>query len=584
MKAVLVASDMPLFREPIEAVLRAESLKVVLSANAHEALAAIKRERVDLVLLDLGMPNGDGVATLRALRAHGSTRDIPVVLLTSETDRGQIVEAVRLGISACVLKSRFSLKALMERVHSMLGTRAAGAPASQASDAEHEQASRKDIPLPFPPESDPKSLRPLISRTELLERVPNDENLAGFSPSVAHALQVMSNPACSMEQVARAIAQDQAVSLKVLKLANSPFYAHGDHVDTIHTAVMRIGMEQVRQLVIGIAAVERFASPSFETHLNTALFWEHSIACGLLSAELARALGHKEPESALIVGLLHDLGRLIYAERLGATYVRVLETAREQQLPLDVVESRLLLVPHSELMQRLLHAWNFPKELTGPIVSHHMSASDTRALAPQQAADALRIGLADRLSHALLLGSSGNETIYPTGPHCKALGVSGEMLASAIHAAVSKIEDTKATLLRGSGVAPWRRHADSVRAGLTRPLRALFVGMHPETDAYRIFCEQLGGGASSGAPQLAVVHVAMSADRSRIAEMLHEAEQRAGVADLPLIVLSPGASLTLEPKALVGRAHITIATPTSIARFIGAANALTAHSTRRLAA
>jgi len=67
---------------------------------------------------------------------------------------------------------------------------------------------------------------------------------------------------------------------------------------------------------------------------------------------------------------------VILAELLGDLYAQVLSSAADQMLPVEQVESRLLMLNHAEVMDRVLRAWRFPKDLVGPIVLHHLSAGN----------------------------------------------------------------------------------------------------------------------------------------------------------------------------------------------------------------
>ena len=625
MKTILVVDDMPIFREPIEAVLRAGGFQVLTAANGREAVAILATAQPDLVLLDLGMPVMGGLAVLTHMRREKASQATPVIILSADSDRGHIVAAAKLGIAGYVLKSKFSLQALMVLIEQTLDATTpqsapAGESASKLKPAPASTAAR-DTPVPAPtspqapppagkvappasggpappkppvspvreplarsqpqevrlaPVGDLKSLLPLMTRSELLARLTEDGELSGFSPTVSQVLKLTSSQKCSMDQVAQAVSQDQTVALKVMKLANSSIYSRGDRVETLHKAVLRIGMQSIRQAVLNIGVVERFGSPAFQQHLNTPLFWEHSIACGIIAAELAHGLGHKGPDAAFTAGLLHDLGRILYAERLGEQYVQALDSAQVMQLPVEQVESRLLLMNHAEAMNPILSAWKFPKDLVSPIVFHHADANDAKALAPHQTVDVLRLGLADRLAHAMMLGSSGNDTIYPSEEHCWHLGVESTVIRQIEETARQQTDDTKFALLSHSNSTAWPRHVEHYQAMLLTPFRPLYVSASPALDAYRIFCDELAGSDSSKRPNVAVVHIAASRERATLPESLATAEREARVEELPILMLSPAGKFVLDEAATAGRRCVTLATPTPVARFIAAVNALTA--------
>ena|GEM_PF-691082 len=617
MARVLIADDMPIFREPIEAVLRAEGYETATASNGHEVLVAMAAARPALVLLDLGMPVMDGLACLHAIREDQSLKQTPVIVLSAESDRTRVIEAVRLGISGYILKSGFSLTAMLEKVRATLGhaeaknaappvppvtaPSAAAVPVGPAASAGEGGGAAAAALAAKPVEKGPsgtmsgaerenllapdvKSLRPILARSELMERLKSCDELKGFSPTVSQVLKLTASSQSSLDAVSKAVRQDQAMALKILKVANSSVYSRGDRVDTVHKAILRIGMENIRQTVLNIGVVERFSSAAFKEHLCTAQFWEHSIACGIIAAEIAHAIDGSEADSAFTSGLLHDLGRVVLAEVLGDMYVRVIETARRLGAPLEVVETRLVLLNHADVMDRLLNAWKFSKHLIDPIMYHHLSVGNVRGVAPTRAAEILRLGLANRIAHALLLGNSGNETIYPTEEHCRALDIPTGLIRKIEESARQQTDDTKFALMSHTTGNAWPRRSDELRAKLTSPFRPLYVSAAPEIDAFRIFIGELAGPRSEEPPNLAVVHIASAKERGLLGERLIAAEREAGTQPLPVLMLSPAGQATLEDGVIAGRGCASLATPVAVQRVVAAIESLLGGASGRAAA
>jgi CheY-like chemotaxis protein len=115
MATIMVVDDMAVFRDPIAGCLRRGGHRVITAANGREALGRLASECPDLILLDLAMPVMDGPTFLGALRAHPEHQDIPVIVLTAVSDQASKRQVTALGIADYMLKSRFSLKELLER-------------------------------------------------------------------------------------------------------------------------------------------------------------------------------------------------------------------------------------------------------------------------------------------------------------------------------------------------------------------------------------------------------------------------------------------------------------------------------------
>ena len=144
MSTILVVDDMAVFREPIAAALRQNGYQTVCAGNGQEALDAARQKRPDLILLDVAMPEMDGLTFLKAMQADPGLQGIPVVLLTAVAERDSVIEAAKLGADEYLLKSRFSLEEMLGRISNHLeqactprpsGQEPRGAEAQPASDA-----------------------------------------------------------------------------------------------------------------------------------------------------------------------------------------------------------------------------------------------------------------------------------------------------------------------------------------------------------------------------------------------------------------------------------------------------------------
>jgi len=596
---VLVVDDMAVFREPIQAVLRAEGFDAHTAGSGYEAVALMASVGPALVILDIEMPGMDGLAVLQHMRNDRALKATPVLILSAKADRPKVLEAAQLGISGYILKSNFSLKALLAKVRSICapecaapGPAAAACPesppapprAAPVQAAAPRAAASTAAPRQAAAPRSLKDLQPICTRPEMLEKLKGSEDLKGFSLAVSNVLKLTASESASAEELSKAISQDPAMALKILRLANSSVYSRDDRVDTVRKAVLRIGMSSIRQTVLNIGVVERFSSPAFKDLLSTPHFWEHSIACGIIAAEIAHELKLKEADSAFTSGLLHDLGRMIMAEVLGDSYIEIIETSRALRAPMEVVETRMLSMSHAEIMDRLLSAWKFPSHLVMPIMHHHVSVGGARSAFPSRANDIIRLGLANRLAHAMLLGTSGNETIYPTEEHCRALGIEAATIRRIEETARQQTDDTKFALLTCSHGGTWPQRGDQVRQQLRAPFRPLYVSASPEIDAFRIFCAELAGPPGEQPPNIAVVHLASAKDREPLADQLLTEEQSFGLAPLPTLVLSPGGNTALPERAAKARRAVVVETPTAVQRFIDAVAELAADERQAQAA
>lgn len=594
MPTILVVDDEAIFRDLISSVLRSNGFKVFTASSGDTALAICRSTPPDLILLDLAMPGVDGHGFMKAWSAECPQRLTPIIVLTATSERNAVIQAARLGVREFMLKSHFSLKTLLARIKARLETPAAvtvGEALAGAGDIAHVAAAPGLPPQPDaavhvavrdeaacvePDDANlPAALRavkPVISRTEMQERLDTCGQLKAMSPTVARILALCRSESCSIEQITAALKQDDALTLTMLKIANSTMYARGEPVESIQQAVARIGIAQARQIVANVGIVDSFSKGRLTNRLNAALLWEHSIACGLTCAQIARGLDAppQDIDSAFTLGLLHDVGRLVYTDVLGDTYTQVLNVAEQLQLPLEQVESRMLLINHADAMERILHAWHLPRHLVDPIVFHHMSAADIRRASPRMLRMSCMLALADRLTHAMLIGDSGNPTLYPTAEFVQTLDLPPRVVEQIESTVPDETCDLKLTMMAQADRIGWQPSGDQPNHRLAPSVRPVFVGCDPATDPFRIACARWNGPRHDEPANIALVHINHARERVTVGNRLREVESNRALAGLPLAVLSPNGQLRLEESVVAGRRAVHLPSTITLPRLIAA--------------
>ena len=134
MKTILVVDDDPMFREVVRMRLSAAGYQTFAAGSAESAWDLVKQHRPDVVLLDLVMPEADGVSFLRRLRGDPALAPTPVIVVSGLSFMTLTRAAEQLGVQSQLIKSRFSLGELVQRVTSLLPARdAAAAPVTGAA-------------------------------------------------------------------------------------------------------------------------------------------------------------------------------------------------------------------------------------------------------------------------------------------------------------------------------------------------------------------------------------------------------------------------------------------------------------------
>ena len=210
-----------------------------------------------------------------------------------------------------------------------------------------------------------------------------EKKLADLPPLpaiVTRIMETVNNPETSAEDLNKLISMDQGLSSKVLRIVNSSYYGFPKRISTITHAVVILGFNTVRNLVLGVSAFGLLGQKSMPYGLNRGKFWEHSVATAMASGILARKRLPKirtAPDEVFIGGLLHDLGALFLDSYFPVQYaVGMAFAAREGKTSRDA-ENMVLGIDHVMVGRRIAEFWNFPPHLVAMLGSHHDPTRET---------------------------------------------------------------------------------------------------------------------------------------------------------------------------------------------------------------
>lgn len=232
---------------------------------------------------------------------------------------------------------------------------------------------------------------------------------------VARALELLNQPNASAETAGRLIGQDLALSAKVLRLANSAFYGIPRSIASVDQAIVILGFQTVRSLVMSASVLKILGKTSKGT-LDRRMVWRHSVAAGLASRIVVRKVGRRlglDIEAAFMAALLHKIGVLVLDSADHVEYQKILAEAAEPEAdPLPIVERKHLQVDHAALGGMLAEKWGLPEELRDPI-AHHLSP----ATAPTQGELAAVVQLSSHLAEMSGYGAFEGLHQWPLDPN-----------------------------------------------------------------------------------------------------------------------------------------------------------------------
>ena len=197
-------------------------------------------------------------------------------------------------------------------------------------------------------------------------------------PRVAmEVIEMVDNPKTSASRLGKLISADQALTAKVLKIANSPFYGFPKKISTIDFAIIVLGFDALKEIVISISLVSSLQKKS-DAWFDSRAFWDHAIASGVIARRLARDLGYRISGEVFVAALLHDMGISILHRYFNPEFRRIAEIAHETELSFLEAEESVLQVTHAEVGGWLASRWNLPDHLTEAISLHHTPSKARR--------------------------------------------------------------------------------------------------------------------------------------------------------------------------------------------------------------
>jgi putative nucleotidyltransferase with HDIG domain len=201
---------------------------------------------------------------------------------------------------------------------------------------------------------------------ELLEKL---GDLPAIPSVVQELIQSFNNPDLDSHHLAQKISQDPALTVKMLRVANSAFYGLSREVGSIHEAVVLLGFAAVRSLALSAAFINHFP-PDSRSCLDRRSYWKRRVAVGCHAKSLASCMG-VEPDMAFTAGLLNDIGVMVMdvcaRERFGVVWRK----AEESGVDLLQLERDEFGIDHAELGAEAAKQWKFPAAIVDVIRFHY---------------------------------------------------------------------------------------------------------------------------------------------------------------------------------------------------------------------
>jgi len=247
-----------------------------------------------------------------------------------------------------------------------------------------------------------------MSHPDLRKIIAGIDDLPTLPRAVLKITELINDPQSSARDIARIITDDQVLTARLLKLVNSSFYGFPRRIATVNSAIVLLGFEAIRSLLLTTSVFDLFGGRSKKRRQDQEKFWDHSLGCAVGAKVIGEYLRHDKIEELFVAGLLHDIGKIVEMLYLPVEYAKVLDAVNRNNILMATAEQNILGYGHAEIGQLLAGKWNLPIKLEQVIAYHHQPAS-----AGSFIKEASIVHVADILCRALDMGYGGDSKIPP---------------------------------------------------------------------------------------------------------------------------------------------------------------------------
>lgn len=197
------------------------------------------------------------------------------------------------------------------------------------------------------------------------------DSVATLPHIATEILEVMRSQNTSMRKIAAVIEKDPSITVKILKIANSPLWGAVGKVESVQRALVLLGLKQVSNIVIAISLYSTFAQLKPNPYFNRDQFWRHSIATAQIARKLCATLSINFNGEEFVTGLIHDLGKIVMDQFFGDRFKAIVEDAKRNGGSYVEIEKKHMDCTHADIGAALLERWNFPASIVMSIQYHH---------------------------------------------------------------------------------------------------------------------------------------------------------------------------------------------------------------------
>jgi len=207
-------------------------------------------------------------------------------------------------------------------------------------------------------------------REELLKRARTATILPMLSGMMNETFRIMADPDSSFGQLYDVVKYDQAISSKIISIANSPYYNRGTPVVSLERAMVMVGFKEIERIIMCLVFMKQIMTPWRLGQDDLAAIWEHSLTVAHAAKTLSAKTSLEESEKAFAISIVHDIGKIIFYTYDGQYRSLAKEAALGSRDVCDLERARYG-TDHQEIGHLMSVKWGFPMEFSEAVKDHH---------------------------------------------------------------------------------------------------------------------------------------------------------------------------------------------------------------------
>jgi putative nucleotidyltransferase with HDIG domain len=239
------------------------------------------------------------------------------------------------------------------------------------------------------------------------------ESMPAFPKSVQKILELTRDVNCTPKEVVQVIEKDPVITVKILKVVNSAYFSLPKQITSVNHAVVYLGFNTVKNLALSIAALGMLPK-SNAAGFDVQQYLLHSLATAGIAKRLAGKLGDSDPMDCYIAGLLHDFGKVVFAQFMPEGFKAALALSARTGVSLHLCLRQTIGADHAVVGAMLVAKWRFPEHLIEAIRYRHDAtvADEEKMNSPMIAC----VFAANQICKKLEFGFAGNACVEELPP------------------------------------------------------------------------------------------------------------------------------------------------------------------------